>query len=487
MEYVTEPMKTSALFLLPLVALAAASTPDPNAVAALARQAPAEFAADALIRVASSAKLDTRARVKLLTEAFERAAEAQHPLRMRGSITRPGSSGGFLERAYQQEIDALSLRLRAVHDMLPLDSGKASKLFFGIPRPTVPSVRCEDSVVYNVDLYYEGLDAIAKLGHHNVAKLLKERVRGVTSPAQIAPVARLLTSVGLNDADLRSFTGSLASSLGEIGADDRPFTYYAAATGPAIAGLVEELKRRHLSPLPLAEAYRRYLVNHLSGERCADGYLVFNGPMTLNLTTGQPTETLGWGAAAMFAEKILVPPLAPLTEQETTPKSLEGFAAGANTCQDATCQHVNELLRNLAFSSEGTPLIDSQRDTDAWRASLQAALAALEAWQPGKGETDQVFRDKTWAYNNLYAMSHARDRQLVLHSWLDYLKQSRAALSDRAQWFLPVSALIGRSAMDPGNRGMAELLRATGDPVIELYVQVEALAPRSPATILPML
>ena len=487
MEYVTEPMKTSALLLLPLIVLGATSTPDPNQVAAAARQAPAEFAADAMIRLASSTKLDTRARVKLLTEAFERAAKAQHPLRMRGSITRPGSSGGFLERAYLQELAALSLRLRAVHALLPLDSAKASKLFLSIPKPTVPSVHCEDNVVYNVDLYYEGLGAVAKLGHHNVAKLLKGRVRGIASPAQIAPVARLLLGAGLNDADLQSFTGSLAANLGEIGADDRAFTYYAAAAGPAIADLVEELKRRHLSPLPLAEAYRRYLVNHLSAERCADGYLIFNGPMTVHLATGQPTEALGWGAATLFAEKILLPPLTPLTEQETTPKSLEGFAAGVKTCQDAKCQHVNDLVRGLAFTPDGTPLLDSERDTDAWRTSLEAALAALEAWQPGKGEADDVFREKTWVYNNLYAMSHTRERQLVVRSWLEYLKQSRATASDRAQWLLPVSALIGRSAMDPGNRAMAELLAASGDPVIALYLQVEALAPRAPEKILPLL
>jgi hypothetical protein len=480
-------MKTTALILLPLVVLGATSTPDPKAVAALARQAPAEFAADAMIRLASNAKLDTRARVKLLTEAFARATEAQRPLRMRGSITRPGSSGGFLERAYALEIDALSLRLRAVHDMLPLDEAKASKLFLSIPRPELPSVHCEQNVVYDVDLYYEGLGAIAKIGHRNVAKLLKDRVRGIASPAQIAPVARLLLGAGLNDADLQSFTGSLAASLGGIGGDDRAFTYFAASTGPAIADLVGELKRRHLSPLPLAEAYRRYLVNHLSGERCADGYLIFNGPLTVYLATGQPSETLGSGAAALFAEKILLPPLTPLTEQETTPKKLEGFAAGTKTCQDAQCQHFVDIERELAFTPDGTPLLDSQRDTDAWHASLVAALATLKAWQPGKGEADDVFREKTWAYNNLYAMSHSRERQLVVGSWLEYLKQSRASASDRAQWLLPVCALIGRSAIDPGNREMAELLRASDDPVIALYLQVEALAPRTPDKILGLL
>jgi hypothetical protein len=478
-------MKTSALFLFPLFLLGASSVP--NTVSTLARKAPPEFAADALIRLASNEKLDSRARVKLLTEAFRRAAEAQRPLKLRASITRSGGAGGFLERAYQQDLDALSLRLRAVREMLPLDSAKANKLFLSIARPAVPPVRCEEIVVYDVGLYYEALGAISKSAHRDPSKVLKDRVGGITSPAQIAPVARLLQQAALKDADIEAFSLSLAASLREMSGDDRSFTYYATVTGPAILDLVEELKRRHLSPLPLVEAYRLYLVQHLTGDRCADDHLINKGPITLNLTTGQPSEILGWNASVFFAEKILMPPLKPLSEQETTPHSLEGFAADAHTCQDAPCQNVNQLARALAFGPNEQPLLESQHNTDAWRAALQATLAALEAWQPANGQADEVFREKTWVYNNLYAMSPGASRESVLRSWLSYLKQSRATVSDRAQWFVPVNALIGRVALDPGNTKLAEILRQQDDPVIALYVQLEPLAPRGPEKVLPLL
>src|ERR1035438_7568231 len=81
-------------------------------------------------------------------------------------------------------------------------------------------------------------------------------------------------------------------------------------------------------------------------------------------------------------------------------------------------------------------------------------------WQPGhpaKGQADEVFREKPWVYNNLYAMSPGASRESVLRSWLSYLKQSRATVSDRAQWFVPVNALIGRVALDPGNTKLAEI------------------------------
>ncbi|MFY9726120.1 MAG: hypothetical protein WB579_03580 [Bryobacteraceae bacterium] len=480
-------MKTPALFLLPLLLLGATGNFDPSTVSALARQAPAEFAADAMLRLAASEKMDPRARVELLAEAFSRAAEAQHPLKLRASITRSGGTGGFLERAYRQDLDALSLRLRAVEQMLPLDSARATKLFLTIVPPDVPRVHCEEIVVYDVSRYYEVLGAVAKLKRGGAAKLLKSRVDGLSSPAQVAPVARLLRQAELKDSDLRAFTLSLAASLRAISGDDRSFTYYATVTGPAILDLVEELKDRHISPLALAEAYRLYLVHHLSGDRCADDDLMNNGAASFNLVTGQPTDALGGAAAAFFAEKILVPPLQPLSEQETTPHTLEGFAAGLRSCQDAQCQDVNALLRELAFAPDGHPLLEAEHDTEAWRARLRGVLARMEAWQPGKGQADEVFREKTWVYSNLFSMSPAPSREIVMRSWLDYLKQSRSTVSDRAQWLLPVSALVGRVALDPGNTKLAEELRREDDPVIALYVRLEAVAPRPAQEILPLL
>jgi len=480
-------MKTTLLFLLPVVLLGATGTPDPNAVAAQARRAPAEFAADAMIRLASSQLLDTRARVKLLTEAFHRAAQVQHPIKMRASISRSGSSGAFLERAYQQELDTMSLRLRAVSEMMPLDSAKATKLFLSMARPVVPPVHCEEIVVYDVDGYYEELATIVQARHQNAASLLKNRVGRITSPAEIAPVARLLRQAGLKDADLQFFTNALVSSLRGIAGDDRSFTYYASAAGPAVLDLIGDLKGRNLSALPLAEAYRLYLVNNLTGARCSDGYLIFNGPLTVNLMSGLPTEVLGYNASKFFDERILMAPLKPFTEQETTPKSLQGVADGGHTCQDDQCKHLEELALNLAFGPDNNPLIESQRDTPAWHDALVAALKAIEAWQPGKAQADDVYRNKTWAYNNLYAISHSPYREMVVESWLKYVKQSRATVSDHAQWFLPVSALIGRSALDRSNRKMAELLAAQDDPVIALYLQVEAVVPRGAGKILGLL
>jgi hypothetical protein len=300
-------------------------------------------------------------------------------------------------------------------------------------------------------------------------------------------VARLLQQAGLKDAELQSFTASLASSLRGMAGDDRSFTYYAAPTGPAMLNLEGELKARKLDPLPLAEAYRLYLVHRLTADRCADDYLINNGPLTIYLATNEPAETLGYGAAKFFAANMLVPPLTPLTEQETTPNSLHGVADAAHSCKvDTQCQQIDEMVRNLAFTPAEIPRPDSEHDTDEWHAALRKTIEALEAWQPAKGQPDYVFPNKIWVYNNLWAMSHGPYRELVVRSWLAYLKQSRATV-DHAQWLLPVSVLIGRAALNPSDRNLAEQLRAQDDPVIKLYLQVETMAPRGPEIIMTLL
>src|ERR1019366_7638529 len=132
-------MKPYFLFLIALACPAAI----PNEVASvvdMARHVPGEFGADALIRLASIDKLDKASRVDLLEEAFRRAGDAQQPFKQQPSIVLPEGPGGFLQRAFQQGLDGLSLRLRAVAAMLPLDPSKARSLFLEIPPLKIPKV-----------------------------------------------------------------------------------------------------------------------------------------------------------------------------------------------------------------------------------------------------------------------------------------------------------------------------------------------------------
>jgi len=64
------------------------------------RAAPAEFAADAMIRIAGLDQLEKARRVELLEQAFQKASGAQQPYKRRATFLRLGSTSGFLNQAY---------------------------------------------------------------------------------------------------------------------------------------------------------------------------------------------------------------------------------------------------------------------------------------------------------------------------------------------------------------------------------------------------
>ena len=120
----------------------------------------------------------------------------------------------------------------------------------------------------------------------------------IASPVQVAPVARMLAASGVKDADFGKLVASFAEALGRVSGDDRSFAYSFPA-GRQILTLVEELKRRQLSPLPLLEGYRLYLVSNLSAARCADDDSMMGNATSFGFA-GQAVNQEAQNALAFF-------------------------------------------------------------------------------------------------------------------------------------------------------------------------------------------
>ncbi|HKE29673.1 MAG TPA: hypothetical protein VKB88_45300 [Bryobacteraceae bacterium] len=490
-------MKPFVFLLLPLIC-AAAIPHEMAAVIDMARQAPGEFGADALIRVAATEKLDKPVRVQLLEEAFRRAAEAQQPYKRQASILRVGGTAGFLQHAYQQNLDALSLRLRAVEAMLPLDHAKARSLFLEIPPLQPPKITCDDYLIYNVKLFYEVLGKVAQQSFSaqeaatgEPVQLLERYVSAIDSAAEVEPAAHMLAEGGIENKDFATLTTALGASLGRISGDDRTFTATVSPASQQILALLENARRREVSALALVEGYRLYLVNNLSGPRCSDDDLVESG-QSYSMTTGGPASGMGTAAADYFNQKLAKPPILPLREEEVTPAKIEGAATGLRSCQAADCKDLATQYRSLIFDASGTPLPPAKKDTAEWRVQLQQFLNSLANWKEAGGtdsEEREQFRDKCAMFGSLLGViPPGPDSERVLLAWLDYLQGSRVAQDDRVGWFLPVNTLIGRVAMDPLGLGkLTEALRKTPNPVIALYIELEHVAPRTPDQILPLM
>jgi hypothetical protein len=492
-------MKTLAVILLPMLCAAADAPAGIDALLDAARGAPAEFAADAMIRIAALDKLEKPRRIELLEKAFRRASGAQQPYKRHGTFVRQGSPSGFLNRAYGQELDAMSLRLRAIETLLPLDGPKARELFLKAPPPKTPRLKCDDFLVYDVAKFYDVLGSVSRQAFTakevqagEPFRLLQRFAGAITSPIEVVPAARMLAAANVKDADFESLVRSFAEALDKVSGDDRSFTDSLPA-GKQILALVEECKRRRSSPLLLLEAYRLYLVTNLSAARCADDDSMLGTGGSSGLITGQAIDQEGQDAVAFFNSRLRMAPLQPIQEQEATPSRLEGVATGLRSCEDAECRALAQQYLGLVFGPNGSAYQTAQKDTPAWRGKMRDFLAALARWQESaagaRPSAAEHFRMKSGAYGDLFNLAaNGADRELVLRAMLDYLKQKRFQEEDRLEWFLPVNALIGRVALDPqGMANLADELRQADDPIIALYAKLETVAPRTPDRILPLL
>src|SRR6266850_1688280 len=137
--------------------------PEPyQSIAEQAHSVSPEFAADALLRIVESHKIThTEAQRDLVEQAFRLAASAKFHVRMRGLAgSMVDTRSGYLSKAYDLKLDALSLASRAVRDMTPIDSTRARAMFQEILRPALTPLTCDDALVYDVSDYYRTLGMI---------------------------------------------------------------------------------------------------------------------------------------------------------------------------------------------------------------------------------------------------------------------------------------------------------------------------------------
>jgi hypothetical protein len=479
------------LLLLAPVLCAWAADPEIESAISLARSVGGEFASDAFIRIAALDRLPEARRIELLEEAFAAAAHAQQAFRRRPAFAGPGIPAAFYVRVYSQELDGLSLRVRSTSAMLPLDARKARDMFGSIPPLNLTAAGCGEILVPQVDAYYTLLAAVARrtftaaeTARGEPQRLLSYQASLVTSAVQVAPMAGVLAQSGLgNDAFLTALA-AFAGALKGIVPDGRAF-WAAHEAGPAVAALAAECRRRGLAQAPLVEAYRVFLVNHLSAKSCADG-----PGATRGLSAG-----LGGGAeapedpVAHFNQSLRVEPVQPIQPDEIVPAASEGRAGDRSTCRDTACRAVAERFRALLLNPEGVPYPNNFRSTTEWRAAYADFMAGLASWNPATGD-DQAehYRAKTGFLLDVANLAAGAERETALRALLDFTGASGFAAENRLEWLLPVNALMAHAALDPGGAGrLAAALRDSANPAIALYARLEALAPRAAARLAALL
>ncbi len=332
-----------ALVLISAVAFAG-ERPDPPIVE-LARSAPPELFADAIIRAVQSGKIADRDRqIELLNDAFSAAARAKETIRLVAIPgTPPDTREIYRSKAGDLGLDALTLQSRIVQSMARLDPVRARELFNGIARPKLDPRPCVDPLIADASAYYDAAAAIAQYGFTAREKetdlhieFLNALLVTARSPNEIAAFAHALQFMALSTEQSKYLLSSIDVKMELAPPDYRPFAMSLDTLQAELWKLVEINRSAREQTI---RSFRAYIENQLKAERCLP-------ELSLGL------DQISW----------LQPPVA--VDELRSAQLYETFRPH-KYFEDDDSKRIGEALNRLR--AKPAAISDFLRDFDAWK------------------------------------------------------------------------------------------------------------------------
>src|SRR5436190_7907300 len=226
---------------------------------------PAEFAADLLIRLADSpagVKEGPAWRETLYQDAFDLAGGAQDPLPLAPVPDRKiDLRTGIIANANRMlRLDTLSLRVRAITALQEFRLARALELTEQLDA-RIPVLSCHDALVPNPTAMFD------------VSRLLPDdaferRILSVRSSTEAYPALQAVLEKSLSDEQSQRLLLLLATTLRGIDDDDTSFSASVEAIWTAVKRAVDRADNTAVAG-SLLDAFRTYVVHHLTADRCA--------------------------------------------------------------------------------------------------------------------------------------------------------------------------------------------------------------------------
>jgi hypothetical protein len=440
-----------------------------------ARALPAEFHADALLRVAGSS-LVTEASWKeeLIEEAFWFGSHASLPYMQHAEA---GSDSVAVNAVRANRLEALTLQTEAVQAMLSLNSGKALRLFEQIPPFILPKLTCASVSTPDVVDYYqtavfvfEGSFTPEQRTQGQDVALLRQLVASVETPVQVPPVLEMLFAVNLAPVQRDDLLLLLGGELEGIFRSDREY-------GAAETALVSAFTREDIRPDETAiflPALRSYIVRHVSSHRCTDN-----------------TPPVGKLAKSAEQFNTLVGKLDPtkarykqISAEEAKPTGDDGTYKRTLIGQSPQSEAIHDALRWLTHGDRVTPDGKVLRWTVAERSSQNwlehfddASKLVHDLKESDEASPEAFFCEKSDALNILAALappSPTRDR--AMEEYREFLEDYYPSIQNPNLWFTMFRHMLytARFGDDPKDRvWILEQLARSSNPIIAVYAKLE--------------
>jgi hypothetical protein len=446
-------------------------------LADFAMAAPPELAADLLIKISTSPKATDKAlKIEWLERAFALAPGAHFKLRRSPGFGRAAfndTDAGAMVAATDAEIDTLSLQSRIVQAMLRVDRAKAMDLFRSMPPLAVPPLTCKDAAGYNVATYYDLIRAVYQAGFTEQERkdgkdvvLLESVIAQIDSPFELTPAANMLVNMSLPNDVFSESVNRYELAIRRLQPDPRSF---GLTVFPVFA------------QNSMIEAQRAYIVANLGGARCGDD--VASEPRGKEIENGIDNFN-----QLLDQFRTAHPSVALITAEERKPSRVDDKMDLFEYWQTARTRKLLtdlQALRGGPGQPQGSGQTADQRGTPQWDAKVRDYLKNLEDWKSSHDESEtNYFHMSAELYSALIQLiPPGQLRSEVLRSDLAFLRQSALERENPAEWLKEVNQLI-RSNPNDADRGqnrneIRDEIKASGDAVMSLYIDVAALTPPS--------
>ncbi|HMD50563.1 MAG TPA: hypothetical protein VKG79_15740 [Bryobacteraceae bacterium] len=400
----------------------------------LSRAAPGEFAADAMLRLEESGRIqDAAARRELVEEAFRLAVSAKAPIRKRFV---PGStydtSAGPLAQVHNLKLDTWSLQSRAVSDMLRIDPTAARKLLQDKAPPVFDALSCDDPFFYEVGDFYQALGAVVN-GAFTAEERAKEEhvnfllgyIGQAVNPAQLYPLARTIQGASVNNAQRDVLWARFNAMLPNLNVDDRSMSALTTEPPQGMDFILTSMKQRSAG-----------CKNDVQQQ--APGTVAMNG---VQAKSGDPTPKLDrWW-------------------------------------QSAEAKRMLEDGRKLRFSDDGRVLTQADRSTPQWQQRLTDYLSALGAWSASSENSEaDYYNEKCSVYIALVELiPQGPQRDKMLEAFIDFISSSPLQQQQPVEWYNQAAFMLERVRIngDGEPAKVQEAFERSGSPILALQAALD--------------
>jgi hypothetical protein len=439
----------------------------------LGQSAPAEVTGDLLLTLVSSNLIANKERkMQLIEQVFRSAAEAREPVRRKSWSRQVDTRAGFKQRAFELELDRLSMQSKAVVLMIPLDRLRARVMFEDISLPVIKPLTCEDSLGYDLESYYVAMLSVAESCFSDDERkaeahiqFISDRLERVRSISQVMPATRMLVNAKFSPDELSLLVNVLTKALGRVATDGRSFAFV-IERDPLVSTahrLILKLKQQGVPANDFSGAFRSFLIKNMSGEVCTDVPWLKGGQI------GLPADVAGINNE--FASPIVV--------DDVHPASIGPKAADLEYWTTPKAAELLWTAKELRFGGGETALSAEQRETEEWHRKFLDFLEMIERWEPESEPTpDDYFQERCNMYIALVDLCpHDPQRDVVLRAYGNYLKEKSGEYKGRIEWILPVKDYLRvlRSKSDKVRRSSLDPWLTSSDGNLRIYGELALL------------